>query len=169
MNKKNNQFGYHKMQELTQSCRINGLPLTPQRQAVLEALAGMSDHPSADELFDEVKKLRKGISRTTVYRVLDTLVQIGVVQKIGTEEPRSRFDADTRRHHHILCMGCGKLSDLVGVTIEELMPDRPDVDGFRLFNYAVQFTGLCNECLSATEHSNHPSRAVTTPIEKEDP
>jgi Fur family peroxide stress response transcriptional regulator len=151
-------FGYHKMQELTSACRINGLPVTPQRQAILEVLAGRSDHPSADELFEEVRIKLKGISRTTVYRVLETLVRVGVVQKIGTEEARSRFDADTRRHHHIICMGCGKLSDLKGVTIAELMPKHPDVDGFRLFNYAVQFTGLCAECLATTEVYQAPAK-----------
>jgi Fur family peroxide stress response transcriptional regulator len=142
MNSKPEYFAYHKIQELAKGCRINGLPVTPRRQAVLDALAGRSDHPSADELFDEVKKQLKGISRTTVYRVLETLVRIGVVQKIGTEEARARFDADTHRHHHILCMGCGKRDDLNGINISELMPDQPDVDGFRLFNYSVQFTGL---------------------------
>ncbi|WP_432822301.1 Fur family transcriptional regulator [Trichloromonas sp.] len=168
MNKKPDQFGYHKLRELSQGCRINGLPVTPQRQAVLEALAGRNDHPSADELFDEVKKQLKGISRTTVYRVLETLVRIGVVQKIGTEQARARFDADTRRHHHILCMGCGKLSDLVGVNIAELMPERPDVDGFRLFNYSVQFTGLCSECLTGSDAPQPPARPVSTKINKEE-
>ncbi|OHB26082.1 MAG: hypothetical protein A2X84_07580 [Desulfuromonadaceae bacterium GWC2_58_13] len=164
---KSDHFGYHKMQELTKACRINGLPVTPQRQAILEALAGRSDHPSADELFDEVRKQLKGISRTTVYRVLETLVRIGVVQRIGTEEARARFDADTRRHHHILCMGCGKLSDLKGIDIGELMPDSAEVAGFRIFNYSVQFTGLCAECLASAEVSSLPARATTTLIDKE--
>jgi Fur family peroxide stress response transcriptional regulator len=165
---KSDLFGYHKMQELAKACRINGLPVTPQRQAILEVLASRSDHPSADELFEGVKKQLAGISRTTVYRVLDTLVRVGVVQKIGTEEARARFDADTRRHHHILCMGCGKLSDLIGVNIAELMPKHPDVDGFRLFNYTVQFTGLCAECLTTTEVSQTPASPITTSTDKEE-
>jgi Fur family peroxide stress response transcriptional regulator len=160
-------FGYHKNQELTKFCRINGLPVTPQRQAVLEALAGRTDHPSADELFDEVRKQLKGISRTTVYRVLETLVRIGVVQKIGTEEARARFDADTRRHHHILCLGCGRLSDLKGIDIGELMPEQAEADGFRLFNYAVQFTGLCTECLASGELSQAPANPMKPLIDKE--
>ncbi len=168
MTNKPDLFGYHKMQELAKACRINGLPVTPQRQAILEALAGRNDHPSADELFNEVRKQLKGISRTTVYRVLETLVRVGVVQKIGTEEARARFDADTRKHHHILCMGCGKLNDLKGVTIGELMPDHPDVDGFRLFNYTVQFTGLCAECLANAEFTQAPAKPLTTSIDKEE-
>jgi len=165
MEPKSDHFGYHKLQELTKACRINGLPVTPQRQAVLEALAERTDHPSADELFEQVKKQLKGISRTTVYRVLDTLVRIGVVQRISTEEARARFDADTRRHHHILCMGCGKLSDLGGIDLGDmgnLIPDQDKMKGFRLFNYSLQFTGLCAECLANAEFSPSPAKATST-------
>jgi Fur family peroxide stress response transcriptional regulator len=141
-------YAYLKIQELTKACRLNGLPVTPQRQAVLEALARRDNHPSADELFEDVKLTIPGISRTTVYRVLETLVKIGVAQKIGTHESRARFDADTSRHAHLICVGCGLLIDFDGFEARDLMRNTQDSHGFRLLNYSVQFTGLCPDCLN---------------------
>ncbi len=141
-------YAYLKIQELTKACRLNGLPVTPQRQAVLEALARRNNHPSADELFEDVKLLIPGISRTTVYRVLETLVKIGVAQKISTHESRARFDADTSRHAHLICVGCGLLIDFDGCDDLDLMRNQRDNHGFLLLDYSIQFTGLCPDCLS---------------------
>lgn len=167
MNKKAEYFISTKMQELAKACRLNGLPLTPQRRAILETLAGRKDHPSADELFDEVKARFEGISRTTVYRVLDTLVKIGVVQKINTHEARARFDADTTRHHHLLCIGCGMLGDLGEWRIDDLSPDHINLNGFRLMDFSIQFTGLCAECLAGAEPTGRRARPLPTTAQGE--
>ncbi len=144
--KTSQEFRQQKISELARACRENGLPLTPQRQTVLEALAGRSDHPSADELFDEVKDRLRGISRATVYRVLETLVRLGVARRISTSEARARFDAHCGRHHHVQCARCGKVEDLNDLPLDDLMPENTFQGGFRLLDYSVQFSGLCTDC-----------------------
>lgn len=169
MKRPNDHYAYLKMQELAKFCRLNGLPVTPQRQAVLEALAKRDDHPSADDLFDEVKGTIPGISRTTVYRVLETLVKIGVAQKIGTHESRARFDADTSRHPHLVCVGCGLLLDCGEIQIGDLMPADVELRGFRLLGYSVQFTGLCADCLAGgAVPTKNPGGGPATITPKED-
>jgi Fur family peroxide stress response transcriptional regulator len=91
-----------KEKELEQICREHGLSMTIQRRAILENLVGRNDHPTADQIYDSIKDQLKGISRTTVYRVLETLVSVGLARKISNPESKARFDADTSRHHHAL-------------------------------------------------------------------
>jgi len=170
MNKKLDHFITGKMQELSKACRLNGLPLTPQRRVILETLAERTDHPSADELFDNVKKEFPGISRTTVYRVLETFVKLGLVQKINTHEARARFDADTSRHHHLLCVGCGMLSDLGDLHIDEVKVEKLNLNGFQPLDFSIQLTGLCAECLAGAEQNRRSAKPLPmTDTNKEKP
>ena len=63
-----------RLESFERLCRERGLSLTVQRRAVLEAVLDRGDHPTADQVYDEVKERLPGLSRTTVYRVLETLV-----------------------------------------------------------------------------------------------
>jgi Fur family peroxide stress response transcriptional regulator len=143
---KNPDFLKIKEQELTRACREHKLPLTVQRRAILDALAGRTDHPTADMVFDAVTATMKGISRTTIYRVLETLVDIGVVRKICNPEAKARFDADTSRHHHMTCMRCGKVIDIRRVELNDLQLPADEQNRYVLLDYSISFTGLCGLC-----------------------
>jgi Fur family peroxide stress response transcriptional regulator len=140
------EFSTRKQSQLEQACRKRGLPLTVQRRAIMEALAQRKDHPTADQIFDAVQERLPGVSRTTVYRVLETFVQFGVVQKINSTQARARFDADTARHHHLRCSGCDDLLDLHAAGLDDLPFPDTDTDGFEIHDYAITFTGLCAGC-----------------------
>src|SRR6266540_3191901 len=100
-----------KRRELENICRVQGIPLTMQRQIILETLAARTDHPTADQIYDAVKGLIRGLSRTTVYRVLEMMVRLGVVVKVSNLHAKARFDANTARHHHLLCLTCDAVID----------------------------------------------------------
>ena len=87
-----------------------------------------------------------GLSRTTVYRVLDTLVDQGFARKVQHTGAVVRFDAMTERHHHLVCERCGRLVDLDDASVPSL--PLPDVrgTGFRVRDYSISFTGLCKNC-----------------------
>ena len=76
--------------------------MTVQRRAILETLAGHEDHPTADQVFEGVASRLPGLSRTTVYRVLETLVELGVIHKANHLGSAARYDPNTERHHHNL-------------------------------------------------------------------
>lgn len=140
------QFKESKLQALEAGCRQNGFAMTVQRRVIMEALAERTDHPTADQLYDTVKGRLRGISRTTVYRVLETLVGIGVAQKISNPEAKARFDADTERHHHAVCSRCQRVSDIHDPQLNALPMPAGEIGGFTITDYSINFSGLCADC-----------------------
>jgi len=135
-----------KIDELEYLCRKRHGRLTWQRRAVLESLASRRDHPTADQLYVDVRTAVPGISKTTVYRVLDTLVELGLASRVSHPRAVVRFDAETKRHHHILCVQCGALADLEAAALELPQFEGSTVGGFEVTDYSVYFRGVCPAC-----------------------
>jgi Fur family peroxide stress response transcriptional regulator len=134
-------------QRFEAACRAHGLPVTVQRRRIFEALVGRTDHPTPDQVYAAVQDTLPGVSRTTVYRVLDTLVRVGVLARASSPGAASRVDPRTARHHHLVCERCERLFDVD----EDAVPHRirpPDVrrSGFAIHGYSIYFTGLCAAC-----------------------
>jgi Fur family peroxide stress response transcriptional regulator len=134
-------------QRLEAACRAHGLPVTVQRRRIFEALAGRTDHPTPDQVYAAVRETLPGISRTTVYRVLDTLVRVGVLGKALSPGGACRVDPRTGHHHHLLCERCERLFDVDEEAVEHRIRP-PDVRrrGFAIHGYSIYFTGLCAAC-----------------------
>lgn len=146
MQRRDHDTGESKHRELESICRKHGLALTIQRRAILEALVSRRDHPTADQVYEAVSSRMKGVSRTTVYRVLDTFVAIGIAKKVSNPQSRARFDAVMDRHHHLTCLGCGLVLDLYDGKLNELQPPAGIEEQFGITDYSVTFTGLCASC-----------------------
>ena len=127
-------------------CRRRGLAVTVQRRAVFAELAGRRDHPTADQVYDAIRGEIPGLSRTTVYRVLDTLVDARLARKVHHAGGVVRFDPMTGRHHHLVCEGCSRLVDLEDSVVPPLRIPETAGTGFRITDYSVSFTGLCPAC-----------------------
>jgi Fur family peroxide stress response transcriptional regulator len=132
--------------ELQEACRRRGLAVTIQRRAVFGELAARRDHPTADQIYDAVRDRLPGLSRTTVYRVLETLVDAGLARKVHHAGGVARFDPITGRHHHLCCDRCGRLVDLDDSLVPPLRLPANTGTGFRIKDYSVSFTGLCPAC-----------------------
>jgi len=143
-------FIYDKLRLMEERCKENKLSLTVQRRAILENLSARTDHPTADQIYAAIQDRISGISRTTVYRVLETFVHLGLAQKISNPEAKARFDADTRRHHHAICINCEEVTDIYSDALNSIpLPDvGPD---FHMLDYSVNFTGLCRKCSGTTK------------------
>ena len=137
-----------KLKRLETLCRSQGIPLTVQRRIILETMAGRTDHPTADQVYDTAKGAIRGISRTTVYRVLDTLVRLGMVVKVSNPEAIARFDADTSPHHHLICLGCGIISDCPDDAAIGLEMPIVTLKDFAVSQVALSITGFCAGCSS---------------------
>jgi Fur family ferric uptake transcriptional regulator len=125
------------------------VPLTVQRRAVLAVLTARTDHPTADDVFSDVVARLPGVSRGTVYRTLDKLVELGLVLRVSHPGSAARYDANLRRHHHLVCERCGAMTDLEERRLDRLeVPDLAAV-GFRVLDYSVHFRGVCRRCASA--------------------
>ena len=135
-----------KQQQLKVVCRSRGIILTPQRQAIMRALTARRDHPTADQLYDDLSSQMPGMSRTTVYRVLETFVNLGLVRKVDSRASKAHFDADVSRHPHLVCLGCGKVCDFQDRDFGLLRPPTMTDDGFEIVDYSVTLVGYCRQC-----------------------
>jgi Fur family peroxide stress response transcriptional regulator len=130
-------------------CRRRGLAVTVQRRTVFEALSARRDHPTADQVYAAVRGRIPGLSRTTVYRVLEALVEAGFVRKVHHAGGVARFDPVTQRHHHLVCEACGRLVDLDDAAGPARRLPEARGSGFRIKDYSVSFLGLCGACTRA--------------------
>jgi Fur family peroxide stress response transcriptional regulator len=143
---KKTQMVENKLQDLERLSREQGVPLTVQRRAVLEVLAGRLDHPTADQIFDEVTHHLPDLSRTTVYRVLDTLVAMGVIHKAQHLGSAARYDPNTERHHHLTCVSCHKVVDVEDGALDQIKVPKASSKDFEITDYSVHFKGYCSDC-----------------------
>ena len=135
-----------KLATLEAACRAQGLPLTVQRRTILEVLAGRTDHPSADQVYAAVRARLPGVSRTTVYRVLDAFVRLGVAVKTPHVGGTVRFDPCTERHHHLVCTACERVIDVRIPALDDLaVPDARRL-GFTIDDFSLHVRGLCATC-----------------------
>jgi Fur family ferric uptake transcriptional regulator len=120
--------------------------MTRQREAVLAELRKAKDHPTADQLYERVRKLMPRISLGTVYRNLELLAATGAIRVVGSTGGR-RYDGELASHHHVRCTGCGRLDDVhldVGLEIPRAARLTKN---YELTGYQVEFLGLCPACL----------------------
>jgi Fur family transcriptional regulator, peroxide stress response regulator len=133
-------------------CRTAGLAVTPQRLAIFRQLAGTDRHPSAEELHAAVRREMPTLSLATVYKTLDALARIGAVRPVSRLGARGRWDANLGPHHHLICTGCGAVSDVTEKTLDAAARPARRVaarHGFAADGHAVEIFGRCAACRSA--------------------
>jgi Fur family peroxide stress response transcriptional regulator len=98
-------------QELFALFRKKGYKVTTQRLAIYKFIHSRKDHPSADQIYHEMKKQYPTISLGTVYKTLHLLNDMGLLQELGFPEGSIRYDPNTNLHINIVCSKCGKIYD----------------------------------------------------------
>ena len=117
---------------------------TPQRLAILDYLEGNTSHPSAEEVHRAVSIRYRSLSVATVYNTLNTLAQAGALLELTIDPERKRYDPDTSRHHHLLCVLCHKIVDIpAGIAVD--LPANMARD-FTLLGNHISFYGHCSRC-----------------------
>ncbi|MCH4052901.1 MAG: transcriptional repressor [Atopobiaceae bacterium] len=118
---------------------------TRQRELVLSSVEGRCDHPSAEQVYEDVRDVDPHVSRATVYRNLHLLVDTGSIVSIRTEDGE-RFDRRTDDHAHIICQACGKVEDAPAPDLGDADERAAQATGFVVRGHAVVFSGICPEC-----------------------
>jgi Fur family peroxide stress response transcriptional regulator len=131
---------------LQQRCREQGLRLTQQRRAVLEALVAHPDHPSADQVYRLVHRRLPGLSRATVFRVLEQFVESGIIGKACHPGRSARYDAITELHHHLVCLRCESMIDIFDRGLDGIPIPDTKAAGFKVVDFRVQLRGFCSQC-----------------------
>lgn len=118
-----------------------------KRQAIIDCLNSTKEHPSAEWVYEQIKSRFPDLSLATVYRNLAQLKCAGLVQSVGTVQGQERFDANVLPHTHVICMHCGRIVDVMDVSIpDEFVLKVQEATSFQIFKRGVQLYGICTEC-----------------------
>jgi Fur family transcriptional regulator, ferric uptake regulator len=120
--------------------------MTKQRQAIVEELKTVTSHPTADQIFEMVRKRLPRISLSTVYRNLETLSAGGVIQKMEVAGTQKRFDGSVHHHYHIRCVQCGRLDDVHMPLIPNIEETVRKYCHYESVAHNLEFTGICPDC-----------------------
>lgn len=129
----------------------NGLKVTPQRLAVYEVLKNTKEHPSAETIYNKLLPLYPTMSFATVYKTLQVLKDINLVQELNVGEGSFRYDATVAHHPHITCLSCGKVDDVEDETIFDLQDKVSEKTGYKLVRQQLYFFGYCPVCRDKEE------------------
>jgi len=134
--------------------RARKLKLTGERTSILAAVFGKSSHFDAEALHEELKGAGGDISRATVYRTLDLLVQCGLVRKHSLGASHASYEAAQDEHHdHLVCIQCGKVLEFYRPDLEHLQESICSERDFVPFHHSLQIFGLCSACKGALDES----------------
>jgi Fur family ferric uptake transcriptional regulator len=131
-----------------QFLRDNNLKVTKERIMLLEELFNSSGHLDADSLLFQLRNQGKRVSRATIYRTLDLLVQCGLARKsrLGREHYVYEKVTPGKRHDHMVCTGCGSILEFHDAELEECQRQVCLNHRFRPTFYSLQIQGVCAEC-----------------------
>ena len=131
---------------LTDLFRAHGRKITAQRQCIFRALEGDASHPSAERVYEKVRRDMPNVSLKTVYQTLNDLAELGAIAVLDVGTGSARFDPNVETvHHHLVCRSCGKVRDMAA-EVPGLTVSRRAAQGFAVDSAEVVFRGLCDEC-----------------------
>jgi Fur family ferric uptake transcriptional regulator len=141
------------LEVLKKMFREKGLKMTNQRMLVLEIMAERPEqHLTAEEIYDLAKKEGSAIGLSTIYRTVQVLVDLSVIDKVSFDDGFARYELgsfDTKskhHHHHAICSRCHKVFSFKGDLLEPLEQALIDRSGFYVTNHEVKLFGYCREC-----------------------
>ena len=137
--------------ELKENLKEKGDKLTPQRRAIVDIIIDKEgQHLTAEEIYDEVKKVCPDIGLATVYRTVLLLEEVNVIYKLDLNDGCSRYELvhsdEEHRHHHLVCNKCKKVFEVQDDLLEELEERIEKTYKFKILDHSVKFFGICSEC-----------------------
>jgi Fur family transcriptional regulator, ferric uptake regulator len=122
---------------------------TTPRRIILEEIKHSKSHPTADDIYEMVKKKVPRVSLGTIYRNLEVLCQEGLIRRIEMGGSQKRFDGHTENHYHFRCLNCGKIEDLTEGSLEDIEKALAKLSPYEILGHRVELTGRCHPCNSS--------------------
>jgi Fur family ferric uptake transcriptional regulator len=140
-----------KLDYIKKQLHTSGYKLTPQREATVKVLLeNEQDHLSAEDVYLLVKEKSPEIGLATVYRTLELLTELKVVDKINFGDGVSRYDlrkeGDNHFHHHLVCIQCGSVQEIEEDLLDDVEAIVEDKFKFKVKDHRLTFHGVCNIC-----------------------
>src|SRR5688500_12130427 len=130
------------------SLRPAGSKRSSKRDFIVDVFLRQDGHISADDLVEIIRREDARISRATVYRTLQWMVEAGIARKVDFGEGRFRFEHSYRhpRHFHLICKSCNRSSEFLSSDIEALVEEIANARNFSARQSVLQIYGTCEEC-----------------------
>lgn len=144
------------LSNLRQKFKERDYKLTPQRQIILQVFIDNQDkHLSAEDVHNIVRQQSNDIGLATVYRTLELLSDLDILQKMDFGDGRSRYEINEstspHHHHHLICLACGKVIEFADDLMEDLENIIAQNSNFTIVDHQVKFYGYCQECRNKRE------------------
>lgn len=124
-----------------------GYRLTAPRRALASLIAGREGHFTADELLVASRRGRLGLGRATIFRSLDLLANLGVVERLDLLSGEHAFVAcEPAHHHHVVCSSCGRSAGVADLGLDRVAEAVGRATGFRVDTHRLELFGLCPSC-----------------------
>jgi Fur family ferric uptake transcriptional regulator len=124
-----------------------GLRNTSQRALILDVIHEGQGHLDADEVYRRARKKQPRLSLSTVYRTLQTLKRLGLVEEVHLDEAHHHYEIkSSTEHHHLVCLGCGKVVEFECSMSQKMKEEVSREKGFKVINTEVRMTGYCPSC-----------------------
>ena len=141
-----------RFETLVSKLKQHGHRLTPQRSAILHIFASSRDHPSVEQVYEQIKVQFPMTSLATVYKTVALLKEEGEILELGFANGSTRYDGyQPYPHPHLICIRCQRIIDLEGQDLDQLSIDLAKKNGFRLVTHQHNLFGICPECLALKE------------------
>jgi Fur family peroxide stress response transcriptional regulator len=141
-----------------EALRKKGYRATPQRIAICRFALHSRDHLTAQKIYEEVKKVHPTVSLATVYKTLQVLEELDLIQELDFPQSQARFDSYMKPHINLVCIRCGNIRDLDDETAREIVKRVAATTKFTPTGQRLDICGICQECGS--------TELVTRPIKK---
>jgi Fur family ferric uptake transcriptional regulator len=130
---------------------LAGYRLTAPRRVVASLIQSYGGHFTASELEAAARDRRLGVSRATLFRALDLLTELGVVERIDlTSGEHAYVSCAPAHHHHLVCSRCGRTADVEDSGVAEAVAEIARRSGYRIDSHRLELFGLCRHCQART-------------------
>ena len=130
------------MQRAVEQLTKSGIKPSYQRVKILEYLMQEKTHPTADQMYHQLKSRIPTLSKATVYNTLHAFAKHGLIRAVTTNQLGTRYDFVTNNHGHFLCLECDRIFDFP----KEAICQNSELEGFTIYSEEVVLKGICRDC-----------------------
>ncbi|MCG8640083.1 MAG: transcriptional repressor [Desulfobacterales bacterium] len=132
---------------IIQKLRDEGHKITPQRMAIVKILSKSENHPSVEDIYDQIKEDFPTMSLATVYRNIVLIKSLGEVLELGFPDGSNRYDGNKPYPHpHVVCIQCKKIVDPDLDSLDNMTEEVAKETEFKILNHRLDFFGICKRC-----------------------
>jgi Fur family ferric uptake transcriptional regulator len=132
----------------TEALRGAGLRITAARRAIAALIEGRRGHFTAEDVLNDAAKAGQDVGRATVFRSLETLSRLGLVERVDLPSGEHAYVAcrPDEHHHHVVCSRCGRSEEVADIGLAPVLARVAEASGFRIDSHRLELFGVCADC-----------------------